>query len=346
MKNKMILGLAALLGIGAYAGVKAQSDDALLKYGSVLEKFVPGTYTVQLNGVGRSDIERSVKGSLKDVFNVQMDKETAGFLMGSAGNCIVDGIDNLVGQGKAGDGDSVSFVYGGSKVNVFNNKAPSVTVSSDCGSTIGDLINKYRELKDSQVEDSSDGGQQSVVVSKKKAAVKKQAFDLRDNPIMFTYATKMARKLSADADKLLKDKQYDAALGKVSLAASIDPTIYGKQASDIKDKVADVYHVQSDGFFKKAESDLQKNNIDDAIAELQEAYKLEKKSMELNGKQSLSEEEALKVRIANYVILQSTKLLDNGKIKEGYEFISKASALGLTNEQAIGGYKEAGKSFK
>jgi hypothetical protein len=266
--------------------------------------------------------------------------------MGSAGNCIVDGIDNLVGQGKAGDGDSVSFVYGGSKVNVFNNKAPSVTVSSDCGSTIGDLINKYRELKDSQVEDSSDGGQQSVVVSKKKAAVKKQAFDLRDNPIMFTYATKMARKLSADADKLLKDKQYDAALGKASLAASIDPIAYSKQASDIKDKVADVYHVQSDGFFKKAESDLQKNNIDDAIAELQEAYKLEKKSMELNGKQSLSEEEALKVRIANYVILQSTKLLDNGKIKEGYEFISKASALGLTNEQAIGGYKEAGKSFK
>jgi hypothetical protein len=346
MKNKMILALATILGISAYSGVKAQSDDALLKYGSVLEKFVPGTYTVQLNGVGRSDIERSVKGSLKDVFNVQMDKGTADFLMGSAGNCIVEGIDNLVGQGKANDGDSVSFVYGGSKVNVFNNKTPSVTVSSGCGSTIGDLLNKYRELQASQVEDSSDGGQQSVVVSKKKANAKKQAFDLKDNPIMFTYATKMARKLSADADKLLKDKQYDAALSKASLAASIDPTAYGKQASDIKDKVADVYHVQSDGFFKKAESDLQKNNIDDAIANLLEAYQFEKKSIELNSKQSLSEEDALKVRIANYVIAKSTKLLDEGKIDDGYKFISKASALGLTNEQAIGGYKEAGKSFK
>jgi len=50
--------------------------------------------------------------------------------------------------------------------------------------------------------------------------------------------------------------------------------------------------------------------------------------------------------MANYVILQSTKLLDDGKIEKGYEFISKAAALGLTNEQAIGGYKEAGKSIK
>ncbi len=346
--------MAILTAVGVAKATAGPSDQEINAHGHLLQRgniAYNEPFKVAINGSDPSSIRRTTKKAMELIFKGAKDANDLRFLGNSVGDCIKDGIEDLVKKANMGRGDTIVIRANIDKsFDLYDNKDNKQLKTVECKDQLDKILNKYATIQGQSSTTPRYGAsnfmpQTTPLPKQEGAQIKSQSYDQGRN-LFGSKKRHIARHLAGKADKFAKKGDYEMALKYSQLAAGHSDE-YNSKVPEMQRKYSQSLHNESAKQLRTAENEFKNHDIDDAIEAIVKAFNLEDQARGLNQEYSLQEEGDLRTKIANYALEKMAGYMVQGQESKAEKIAEMLVDMGVTQQQIDNAYaKQADRLLK